>query len=127
MLESRTNRIENAWAHHKLEVWKISLDLVTDIYRLTKQFPDDERFGLISQMRRTSVSVVSNIAEGAGKGGQKEFSRYLLISRGALCELETQLRIAARLGFIQEIPDNIDQRVRSVFALLNGLLKRLKL
>lgn len=126
MSDSRTNRVENAWAHHKLEVWKISIDLVADIYRLTRTFPSTERFGLISQMRRTSVSIASNIAEGAGKGGQKEFSRYLLISRGALCELETQLRIAVRLGLVSEIPGNIDQRVRSVFALLNGLLKRLR-
>ncbi len=88
--------------YKKLRVWQISLDLVLDIYTLTKEFPDDEKFGLASQMRRASVSICSNIAEGAGRDTRGYFSNFLNYAKGSSCELETQLIIASKLGYISE-------------------------
>jgi four helix bundle protein len=89
--------------HKELKIWKESMDLVVEIYNLTKRFPEEERFGLISQMRRSALSVPSNIAEGAGRGGSKEFARFLAIAKGSASELETQLEIAFRLKLIDEV------------------------
>ena len=87
--------------HHNLNVWKLSIRLVTDIYVATKGFPVDEKYGLTSQIRRSSVSVPSNIAEGAARRNTNEFAHFLRISLGSLAELETQLIISEQLGFIQ--------------------------
>ena len=86
--------------HKDLEVWKKSMDLVESIYTLTQRFPEAEKFGLTSQMRRSAVSIPSNIAEGAARKGDKEFLHFLYISLGSLSELETQYLIATRLEFI---------------------------
>lgn len=83
--------------HHELRVWKEAMTLVTRVYVVTRMFPADERFGLTSQIRRSSVSVPSNIAEGAARGSRQEFLRFLMIARGSLSELDTQLRIAENL------------------------------
>ena len=88
--------------HHRLDVWKRSIEFVSAIYRLTANFPDIERFGLISQMRRSAVSIPSNIAEGAGRESKREFRNFLSYSQGSISELETQLIISSRLGFIKE-------------------------
>ena len=79
----------------------MSIDLVEKIYLITKGFPRSEEYGLISQMRRCSVSIASNIAEGAGRNSTKEFLRFLNISSGSLSELETQIVIAERLKLIE--------------------------
>ena len=78
---------EKVKLHKDLEIWKRSIDLVIKIYQLTKGFPDDEKFGLTNQMRRASVSVPSNIAEGAGRRSSKEFINFLFISAGSLEDL----------------------------------------
>lgn len=88
--------------YRDLEVWQKSMDLCELIYELTKDFPADERFGLVSQLRRASVSVVSNIAEGAGRNSPKEFIQFLSISYGSLCEVEAQLLLSVRLDFAKE-------------------------
>lgn len=88
--------------HKELDVWKKSMDLVEFIYKLSNSFPDDEKFGLTSQIRRAAVSVPSNIAEGAGRKGDKEFIQFLHIALGSLSELDTQYLIAVRLGFIEK-------------------------
>lgn len=82
--------------HHfkSLAIWERSRILVQHIYEVTKGFPDDEKFGLVSQMRRAAVSVPSNIAEGCGRKGNKELIQFLHISTGSLCELETQLYLS---------------------------------
>ena len=85
--------------HEDLDVWKLSMNLVVDIYTLTKSFPSDEKFGLISQLRRAAVSVPSNIAEGAARKSDKENLQFLYIALGSIAEIETQLLISERLGF----------------------------
>lgn len=84
-----------------LKIWIRSVNLATEVYTLTTNFPSEEKFGLISQMRRCSISVSSNIAEGAGRSSDKEFKRFLNISCGSLYELQTQLIISNNLGFIE--------------------------
>lgn len=90
------------YSHKDLDVWKKSMDLVDEMYKVTRAFPQDERYGLSSQIRRSAVSIPSNIAEGSGRNGRKEYSQYINIARGSLSELETQIMIAYRQDFIQE-------------------------
>ncbi len=110
-------------AHRKLIAWQLSMQLATDVYQLTGQFPDSERYGLVSQMRRASVSVPSNIAEGAARLYRREFRRYLSNARGSLMELETQLILAERLEYTAET-SHLHTTINRIFALLNGLIKR---
>ncbi|TDE53950.1 four helix bundle protein [Flavobacterium sp. GT3P67] len=86
--------------HKDLDVWKKSMDLVVKVYQITQLFPDSEKYGLTSQMRRAAVSIPSNIAEGAARKGDKELMQFLYIAIGSLSELETQYLIAIRLEFI---------------------------
>ena len=85
--------------HTDLAVWKQSIALVKLVYRITADFPESEKFGLVSQMRRCAVSIPSNIAEGAARDSSREFVRFLTIAIGSLAELETQLFISSELGF----------------------------
>jgi four helix bundle protein len=89
-------------SYRDLEVWKKSIDLVEQIYRASKNFPPDERFGLTSQVRRAAVSVPSNIAEGAARTGTGEFLQSLSVASGSLAEVETQLMIANRLEILPQ-------------------------
>ncbi|MGY5322046.1 four helix bundle protein [Vreelandella aquamarina] len=111
--------------HQELRVWQQTMDLVEHVYTLTKTFPDDEKFGLTSQMRRCAVSVPSNIAEGAARGSTQEFIRFLYISQGSLSELETQVLIAQRLKYLQDISATIAS-ITQASAQLGGLIKHLK-
>jgi four helix bundle protein len=88
--------------HKKLDVWTLSMDLSRMVYRLTAAFPKDERFGLVSQMRRAAVSIPSNIAEGAARDSDNEFRNFLSIARSSLSELDTQFDLSYDLGFIPE-------------------------
>ena len=85
--------------HKDLEVWKKSMDLVAEVYHWTKSLPDDEKFGLMSQMRRAAVSIPSNIAEGSARKGDKELIYFVNVAIGSVAELETHYLIALRLGF----------------------------
>jgi len=87
--------------HKDLDVWKYSMDLVEEIYRLTYKFPDSERYGLTSQIRRAAISIPSNIAEGAGRKSDKELIQFVSIALGSLTELETQYLIAVRLKYVE--------------------------
>ena len=102
------------------------MNLVEDVYRYTAVFPDVERFGLIAQMRRSAVSVPSNIAEGAGRNGDKELINFLGIARGSLSELETQIQLSKRLGYIDEEPSNLNERLDNLFALIGGLMNSIR-
>lgn len=86
----------------KLKIWELGIDLCLEIYEITKKFPKDEIYGLTSQLRRASVSVPSNIAEGAGRSTNKDFRKFLFNSMGSLKEIETQLIISKKLKYIQE-------------------------
>ncbi len=83
--------------YKELRVWQKSMDLVVEVYTLTKGFPDSEKFGLVSQINRSAVSVPSNIAEGSGRNSSKEFYHFLGIAKGSVAEMETQIEIAIRL------------------------------
>lgn len=89
-------------SHKNLNVWKESMDLVENIYSVSKQFPKEEIYDLTSQMRRCAVSIPSNIAEGAGRKSSKELARFLYIAMGSLSELETQFEISERLNYITD-------------------------
>jgi len=86
----------------ELKIWNKAIDLTVDVYKATASFPSDERFGLISQSRRSAVSIPSNIAEGAGRNSNKEFSNFLGISNGSSYELQTQLVISNRLSLMDD-------------------------
>ncbi len=85
-----------------LKIWKKAMELTEDIYELTSHFPEEEKYGLTSQLRRCAVSIPSNIAEGAGRNHKKEFRQFLAIASGSSYEVETQLKLAVRLGFTRE-------------------------
>lgn len=87
--------------HKKLDVWRVSMELTGAVYRLTGDFPADEKFGLVAQMRRAVVSVPSNIAEGAARSSGKEFMQFISIARGSLSELDTQLDLSVQLGLLE--------------------------
>ena len=110
--------------HEDLDIWKLSMNLVVDIYTLTKRFPSDEKFGLISQLRRAAVSVPSNIAEGAARKSDKENLQFLYIALGSIAEIETQLLISNRLDFCDS--EKILKQTKVVKAKLLNFIKYLK-
>jgi four helix bundle protein len=112
-----TNDERPARSHRDLPVWQQAMSLVECVYRLTVAFPDEERFGLTSQLRRAAVSIPSNIAEGAARSSTGELGHYLGIALGSAAELETQLELAKRLGFT----DNTDEAI----SLLENVRKQL--
>lgn len=95
--------------------------LVREAYRITASFPDSEKFGLTSQIRRSAISIPSNIAEGAARGGRAELIRFLTIARGSLAELDTQIWIARDLGFFSDAQDYQDS-IQLLMARLNALI-----
>ena len=111
--------------HKDLEAWKQAMDLVDDVYGLSRHFPPEELYGLTNQMRRAAVSVPSNIAEGAARGGKREFMQFLSIALGSLSELETQVLIAQRQGYLEDVGVVVAQ-IESVRRLLLGLIRHLK-
>lgn len=110
--------------HHDLKAWRDAMDLVEEVYRITTNFPTDERYALKAQIRRAAVSIPSNIAEGAAKGTKKEFRRALHMARGSLSETETQLQIAARLGYFHG-DKSTDELIDRLFGRLSGLINSL--
>lgn len=111
--------------HHDLQAWQLSIQLVKRIYGLTANYPSTETYGMVSQMRRAAVSVPSNIAEGAARESAREMSQFLVIARGSLSELETQLRISEELGFRKPDPA-LSELLDRVFGLIGGLIRSLR-
>ena len=113
--------------HKDLDVWKKSVDLVTDVYKVTKCFPKEEIYGSTNQMRRAAVSIPSNIAEGAGRQTDKEFVQFLHIAMGSSSELETQIIICKKLEYIGvEEMNTVLEKVYDIRKMLTGLLRAVK-
>ena len=111
--------------HMDLDVWKNSMKLVEKIYKLSSRFPKEEIYGLTSQIRRASVSIPSNIAEGSARNSNKEFIQFLYISLGSTAEVETQLLIAQRLNYIQAIENELNDII-TIKKMINGLINYTK-
>ena len=116
-------------SYKKLEVWKKSMQLVKQVYLLTKKYPKEELFALTSQTKRAAVSIPSNIAEGMGRNYKKDTIQFVHIARGSLYELETLINIAVMVDIISEsdftaFPPIIDELIRIINGLINSLEQR---
>jgi four helix bundle protein len=113
--------------HCKLIVWDRSIELCTAIYALTRKFPREEIYGLTSQIRRAGVSIASNIAEGYGRGSRGQFKQFLAIALGSYMELQTQLMIARRLGFVDSSDfERVESLASEVGRMLSAMLSKLR-
>ena len=109
-----------------LIVWQKSMDLVVEIYKITKILPKYETYGLADQMRRAAISIPSNIAEGQGRNSSREFVHFLKISRGSCAELDTQLQICVRLGYVNESNlENVLNLANEVGKMLSGMIRKI--
>ena len=112
--------------YRDLIVWQKAMELVTEIYNHTKSFPQEERYGLVSQLRRSSVSLPSNMAEGYGRNSTQDYIRFLRIAKGSLFELQTQLEIARNLGFFKDDTfDVLFESSREIERMLSSLIKKI--
>ena len=110
-----------------LNIWKKSIELADDLYSLTDNFPKNEDFGLKSQIRRCSVSVASNIAEGSSRSSSKDFNRFLEISLGSLYELQTQIIISANRKYFDSVLfENIENKIIELQKMISGFQKNLQ-
>ena len=113
--------------HKNLETWKQSMNLVSEVYKLTMDFPKEELFGLSSQMRRSSISIPSNISEGSSRESANERRRFYEIARSSLVELDTQMEISLLLKYInQNESEKFSKLINHLFALLTKLKKNTK-
>ena len=115
--------------HHfkSLKIWQLAMDLVVLVYSITKKFPIEERYGLVSQMNRCAVSIPSNIAEGSGKSSNEAFGVYLSHSLGSLYELETQVIVSYKLKYIEEIVfESISEKIAELEKMIIGFIKKIK-
>ena len=114
-------------SHKKLEVYKISLLMVKEIYRLTKFFPKEEQFVLVSQLRRAAVSVCSNLAEGAARKSSREKKRFYEISRSSLVEVDTQIEISLLQDYLkEETIKTLNEYIESIFRMLSKMITNLE-
>ena len=113
--------------HKKLDVWKLAMLLVRDVYSFTESFPAKETYSLTQQIRRAAISIPSNIAEGAARHTKKEFINYLHISQGSLSELDTHLELSRQLGYLndKEIA-KLDVQMERVDKMISGLIRHQK-
>ena len=112
--------------HKDLIVWQKSIDFVTELYKETSNFPKEEQYGLVSQMRRAAVSIPSNIAEGAARNSDKELARFLFIARASASELETQLLISENLGYLVEVsPNKLKENLLELSKMLTTLIHKI--
>ena len=108
----------------KLEVWQRALDFSDQIYRITREFPTDERFGLVNQLRRAAVSIAANIAEGTGRQSDRDFVRFIEIAYGSLLEVVSRLKISERQKFIEkESMDSLMESADQLARMLSGFKK----
>jgi four helix bundle protein len=113
--------------HKRLDVWKLSMDLVSDVYGITANFPAEERYSLTAQLRRAAISIPSNIAEGAARNTKREFASFLHVAQGSVSELDTQLEIAVALGHVdRDALSDVAKRMERIDKMLTGLIKSLQ-
>ncbi len=115
--------------HEKLEVWRVAKSLAKCVYQITARFPKEERFGLVDQMRRASVSVMSNLAEGCGRTSARDQAHFSQMAFGSLLELDAQFQLALDLGFLtesdyQKIRQSVQELVKRISSLRSAQLKR---
>ena len=111
--------------HKNLEVWQKATEFVSQIYLLTKNYPREEQFGISNQMRRVSVSIVSNIAEGAARKSKIERRRFFEIARSSLVEIDSQIEISMKLCYIKkENISDLERQINHLFAMLSNLISR---
>jgi four helix bundle protein len=110
--------------YKNLKVWQVSMDLAEELYKLSAELPNDERFGLVSQIKRSAVSIPSNIAEGTGRGTEKDLARFLNIALGSSFELETQILLSIRLGFFRDSTQEVLDKVSQVQKMLHSLINK---
>lgn len=108
--------------HKNLEIWKESIKLVTEIYKITQSFPKEELYGLVSQIRRSAISIPSNISEGCARQTAKETIQFLHIALGSVAELETQLIISRELNYAKNLNEIFD-KINLVKKLIVGFIK----
>ena len=127
VLSMTTNEQSKIRSFTDLTAWQVSHRLVVEVYKITQKFPKSEIFGLVSQMRRCAVSIVSNIAEGFGCDSNKEKIRFYEIARGSITELQSQLSIARDIGYItKEDFESIARQAIAAHTLVNGLKRHLQ-
>jgi len=115
-------------SYKELEIWQKSIDLGIKIYQITRCFPPDEKYGLTSQIRRSTVSIPSNIAEGWGRNSKKEFIHFLHIAKASCMELETQLLFSSKLNLHDPAElENINNQLESIIKMINKLISKLKI
>lgn len=112
-------------SYRDLDVWEKSIELVKDIYVLVKTLPKEETYALSDQMRRSAVSIPSNIAEGSGRNGTKEYLQFLYIALGSLCELETQIIISKEIGYIENI-EKLENDMTIIKKMIHSMITSLK-
>jgi four helix bundle protein len=113
--------------YKKLEVWTLSMELVKEIYEVTKTYPSDERFGLVSQTNRAAISIPSNIAEGMGRNYRKDTIQFLHVSRGSAYEVETLLSVAQMVNIIDsQVYKSLNKKLESSIRLINGFINYLE-
>jgi four helix bundle protein len=114
--------------HRKLLVWQKAVALTEEVYRATTTLPSTERFGLVTQMRRASVSIPSNIAESCGRSSRRDRARFLEVAGGSILELETQLEVSRRLAYISnDVFQKLIRQTSEVGRMLNGLKRSILL
>ena len=110
--------------HKRLNVWRQAVELSLLMYQATEKFPLEERYSISDQMRRAATSIATNIAEGAARKSKREFARFLHIAQGSLSELDTQLEIVKRLGYLHEESWRVlDSRMNEIDKMLSGLIR----
>ena len=110
-----------------LKIWQISLMFVTKVYQLTKDFPKEEQYGLTGQMRRAAISIPANVAEGKGRGHQKEYLQFLYIAKGSALELLTLVHVAKNLEYLSnELVPELLNDLSEIIAMLSGLIRSLQ-
>ena len=119
--------MQNISSYKDLTVWSKSVELAIITYKLTGQFPKDELYGLSSQLKRASISIASNIAEGSIRGSKKDFCHFLRIASGSIAELQTQIEICRHLPFGEKLDYNeIDSLSVEINKMIHGLINKLK-